>query len=129
MYETLLFVHVLAAFVLMAGIVVFSATVIGAPIGRGPFTLANRLVEIGGTGVLIFGLWIVFREDFYDVTDGWILGAIALWVVATGAGTMAGRGVAEEGEPHLTGNATALHWLAAAATVGILILMVWKPGA
>ena len=128
MYETLLFLHVLAAFMLVAGIVMLSALTLGVPTGRGSFTLSSRLVEIGGTGVLLFGLWIVFREDVYDVTDGWILGAIVLWFVATGAGTMAGRGVDKEGDLHFSSRTKALHWLAAAATLVILILMIWKPG-
>ena len=129
MDDTLLFLHVLSAFALMAGIVTFSALALGAPIGRGPFTLANRLVQIGGTGVLVFGLWITFREDVYDITDGWILGAIGLWILATAAGTMAGSGVPEEGDPRIEGRPVAMHWVAAAATIAILVLMVWKPGA
>ena len=134
MYETLLFLHVLAAFMLVAGIVVLSAFTLGVAVGPGSFTVGNRLVEIGGTGVLLFGLWITFREDLYDITDGWILGAIVLWLVATGAGTMAGRAVAKEteqrggGEHVITGRAKGLHWLAAVATFVILVLMIWKPG-
>jgi hypothetical protein len=129
MYETLLFLHVLSAFVLMAGVVALSATALGVPVGAGPFTLGSRLVEIGGTGVLIFGLWIVFREDFYDLTDGWILGAIGLWIVSTGMGTMSTRGVGEGSDPRFEGRAAAMHWVATAAALGILVLMVWKPGA
>ena len=129
MTDTLLFLHVLAAFALVSGVVMFSALALGVPIGPGTFALGNRLVEIGGTGVLAFGLWIVFREDVYDITDGWILGAIGLWIVATGMGTMAGRAVPEGGDPRLEGRSVAMHWVAAAATLGILVLMIWKPGA
>ena len=128
MYETLLFLHVLSAFALVSGVVIFSALALGAPIGRGPVTLANRLTEIGGSTVLIFGVWIALKEDFYDITDGWILGAIGLWVVAVAMGTRAGRGVPEEGEPVLDRKLVPVHWVAAAALVGILVLMIWKPG-
>jgi hypothetical protein len=129
MDDALIFLHVLSAFILVTGVLTFSAQAVGVPIGSGPFTLANRCVEIGGTGVLAFGLWIVFREDVYDVTDGWILGAIGLWIVATGAGVRAGQGVPEEGEPRFEGTPRLMHWVAATATLGILVLMVWKPGA
>lgn len=128
MYETLLFLHVLSAFALVAGVVMQSALVLGAAIGRGTLALASRLTEIGGTAVLVFGLWIVFKEDVYDITNGWVLGAIALWVVAVGTGSAAGRGVPAEGELRVEGRAVALHWVAAAALIGILVLMIWKPG-
>lgn len=131
MYETLLFLHVLSAFVLVTGLVMLTATAVGAPVGLGTYKVANRLTETGATLALIFGIWIVLREDFYDITDGWILGAIGLWVLATALGTMAGRDVSEDGpSPRLVGNrGKVLHWVALAATVGILVLMVWKPGA
>jgi hypothetical protein len=127
-YETLLFLHVLSAFALVAGLVLMSAAAVGAPIGMGPFTLGNRLTEIGATLALIFGVWIAIKEDFYDITDGWIIGAIGLWIVATALGTMAGRAM-PEGEFRVEGRAALLHWAAVAATVGILVLMIWKPGA
>jgi cytochrome b561 len=31
--------------------------------------------------------------------------------------------------PRFEGKAVAMHWLTTAAVIGILILMVWKPGA
>ena len=129
MYETLLFLHILAAFMLMAGVVVISAMALHAPIGTGTLSLGIRLVEIGGTLVLVFGVWIVLREDFYDLTDGWILGAIGLWIVATTLGTLSGRNVTEGENPRFQGSATMMHWLSVVAAIGILILMVWKPGA
>ena len=128
MDETLLFLHVLAAFALMAGVVMFSALALGVPIGRGSRTVADRLTEIGATAALVFGIWIVLREDIYDLTDGWILGAIGLWIVAVATGTMAGRAVPEGDAPIVTGRAKALSWAATAAAVGILVLMIWKPG-
>ena len=128
MYETLLFLHVLSAFVLMSGIVIFSAAALGTPIGTAARTVGDRCTEIGATLVLIFGVWIVLREDAYDITDGWILGAIGLWIFATALGTMAGRSIPKGEEPRVHGKAAAMHWLSTAAVVGILILMIWKPG-
>ena len=128
MDDTLLFLHVLSAFALMAGVVMFSALALGVPLGRGTRTLADRLTEIGATTALVFGIWIVLREDIYDLTDGWILGAIGLWVVAIATGIMAGLSVPEGDDPPVDARAKAFSWAATAAAVGILVLMIWKPG-
>lgn len=129
MDDTLLFLHVLAAFMLMAGVVVISAMALGVSIGAGTLSFGIRMTEIGATLALIFGVWIALREDVYDITDGWILGAIVLWVAATALGSISGRGVTEGDDPRFKGNAAVMHWLSAACATGILVLMVWKPGA
>ena len=127
MDETLLFLHVLAAFAMVSGIVILTAAVLRVPVGTGPFALGNRLVEIGATLALVFGVWIVLREDLYGMTDGWILGAIGLWLVTAVIGGLAGRGV-PEGTTTYEGGAKLMHLIALTATIGILVLMVWKPG-
>ena len=128
MDDALLFLHVLSAFALVAGVVMFSAAAFGVPLAGVSRTVANRLTDVGATAALVFGIWIVLREDVYDITDGWILGAIGLWVFAVATGTMAGRAVPEGDDARLDGRAQALHWVTVAATVGILALMIWKPG-
>ena|SRR3712207_2367342 len=128
MYETLLFLHVLAAFMLMTGIVMISAMALGASIGTRAVFVGNRLIEIGATLALVLGIWIALREDVYDITDGWILGAIGLWIVATALGGTANRRVTEGEDPRFEAGAPLLHWLATVAVVGILVLMIWKPG-
>ena len=127
-YETLLFLHVLAAFALMAGVVMISAMALGVPIGSRAVFVGNRLIEIGATLAVILGIWIALREDVYDITDGWILGAIGLWIVATALGSTANRRVTEGEPPRFEPGAPLLHWLATVAVVGILVLMIWKPG-
>jgi uncharacterized membrane protein len=127
-YETLLFLHVLAAFALMAGIVMFTGTAFGVELGPRQLFVANRLTDVGATVVLVFGVWIVLREDVYDITDGWILGAIVLWVIAVGLGAMTGRAMAESHGSRPEGRAAVLHWATTAVTVAILVLMIWKPG-
>ena len=146
MSDTLLFLHVLAAFMLVSAVVMLSASVLGAQIPSATETLANRLWDISGAGTIGFGLWIVFREDAYDVTDGWILGAIGLWIVAGALAGIIRKTLGEaEAQPAVAvagaegataGQAVAwparavqLHWVHAAVTLGFLILMVWKPGA
>lgn len=128
MYETLLFLHVLAAFALMAGIVMFSATAFGVVLGPRQLFVATRLTDVGATLALVFGVWIVLREDAYDITDGWILGALVLWVVAVALGGMTGRAMAAATDPRPRGRTAALHWATTAVTVAILVLMIWKPG-
>jgi hypothetical protein len=129
MDDTLLFLHILSAFMLMATVVMLSSVAIGAPVGARVVSLGNLLWDVGGLGTLAFGVWIVARNDFYDITDGWILGAIVLWFIATGAGVRARQLVSEGDEPTYTPLGARLHWLRAALVVGFLVLMVWKPGA
>ena len=129
MDDTLLFLHVLAAFALVSGVVVFSAVALGAQVGPGAMTLGERLTQVGGTLVLVFGVWIAIKEDVYEITDGWILGAIVLWFVATGTGVAAGNAVPDGPDEPIGSRAKTLHWIAAVSTVAILVLMVWKPGA
>jgi hypothetical protein len=137
MDDTLLFLHVLSAFLLVSAVVMLSASVLGAQIPPLTETLANRLWDVSGAGTLVFGLWIVFREDVYDVTDGWIVAAVVLWVAA---GALAGliRKSLREAEPAPGGGdavvawparAVRLHWVHAAIALTFLVIMVWKPGA
>lgn len=128
MDDTLLFLHVLSAFMLMATVVLMSSVAIGAPVGARTVTLGNRLWDIGAAGTLVFGVWIVLRSDFYDITDGWILGAIVLWIIAGGVGVRARQSVSEGDDPSFTALGARLHWLRAALVIGLLILMIWKPG-
>jgi len=144
--KTLLFLHVLAAFMLAGAIVILSAPALGAEIGSSAEAVANRIWDIGGAGTIVFGLWLVFRRDEYDVTEAWIIGAIVLWVIAAALAGMIRKRIREAregaaaGAPEVTtapapagpdpwpAQAVRLHWVHAALTVGILVLMVWKPG-
>ncbi len=124
LYEWLLFLHVLAAFLLIGTVVVHSAVVLGAPAPARTISVANLFWGIGGIGTLVFGIWLALYVKGYQVWDGWILGAIVLWVAATGLGSKAQAVVREGG-----GDLARWHWLRTIATLGILVLMVWKPGA
>ena len=123
-YETLLFLHVLAAFMLMATVVVYSAVVLGANAPPRAVSAANVLWAVGGLGTIALGIWLALYVKGYEIWDGWILGAIVLWLAATGLGQKAQFGL----ERGATGIGR-WHWLRTVATVGILVLMVWKPGA
>ena len=125
MYDTLLFLHLIAAFLLAVTVVMYSAVALGAATtGRAMF-VADRCWDVGGLGTIVLGVWLVLNLDQYDITDGWIIGAIVLWFVATGLGQTVQRRLAA-GET--TAIAT-LHWLRTLTVLGLLVLMVWKPGA
>jgi hypothetical protein len=124
--DTLLFLHVLSAFMLMATVVLLSGVAVGANVGSGTVRLANILWDVGGVGTIVFGIWIVARSDFYEIGDGWIIGAIVLWVLMAGLGVRARDRITDGA---FAGAGLRLHWLRALIVVGFLVLMVWKPGA
>jgi hypothetical protein len=120
-FDTLLFFHVLAAFMLGATVVVSSALVLGAPAAPRMSTVANVLWDVGGLGTLVFGVWLALYVDGYEIWDGWILAAIVLWAIATELGRRV-RDIA-------VANVATWHWLRTLAVVLLLADMVWKPGA
>ena len=127
MYETLLFLHVLAAVALMVTAVTYSAVALGATAGGRALGVANVLWDVGGLGTLVLGIWLALDVDGYELWDGWILGAFALWAIATETGRRAREQLAPgEGEAR---GATLMHWLRTLAVLGLLVLMIWKPGA
>ena len=144
-YEWLLALHLLAAFASVAGVVLYVALLVGAapggdrpqgmPLGR-ISRVAALLWNVGGIAVLVFGVWLALDVDGYEITDGWILGAVVLWIVATGAGgpVAAGwrravdGGDAAEAAPMRTTRMVALHAVMAVALAALLVVMVYKPG-
>ena len=135
MYDWLLFLHVLAAFMVGSAVTMTSAVVLGAPATRGATTVADRLWDVGGLGTLVLGIWLALYVDGYELWDGWILGAIVLWLVATAAATrgrqLARRRLADDAvETDAVARPDApMHWLATAVTVLLLADMIFKPGA
>jgi hypothetical protein len=134
-YDTLLFLHVLAAFALMVTAVTYSAVAIGAPTGGRALGVANLLWDVGGLGTLVFGIWLAIDVDDYEIWDGWILGALVLFALATELGRRAKEGyapakpLAEGGAVAVAERASLMHWLRTLAVIGLLVLMIWKPGA
>ena len=125
MDDWLLFLHLLAAFLLAVTIVMYSAVALGAAAPGRTLFVADRCWDVGGLGTLIFGIWLALKLDQYGFFDGWILGALALWLVATGLGQSVQRRIAS-GE---TSAIAAMHWIRTLVVLGLLVLMVWKPGA
>jgi hypothetical protein len=132
-YDTLLFLHVISAAVAFITVVMFSAYALGAPVSRGSFALADWSWNLSGAGLVIFGVWLALYVDGYEIWDGWILGALVLFGLASFFGARARMEVVKvigQGESVPTAmGVTMWHWLRAASIVAILVLMVWKPGA
>lgn len=122
--DALLFLHVLAAFLLMGTVVMLSAVALGTPAPARTVSLANLLWDVGGLGTLIFGVWLAFDIDGYGILDFWILAAIVLWAIATELGRRAKEAVGDA-----RGVFSRWHWLRVAVVVLLLADMIFKPGA
>jgi drug/metabolite transporter (DMT)-like permease len=131
LYDWLLFLHLLTAFTFAAAVVIQTAIVLGAPTGERVFSVSSLLWDIGGIGVLVFGVWLTLDVDGYELWDGWIIAALVLWAIATELG----RKIREELSPASTGagmaerSAVIRHWLRVAVVIAFVIVMVYKPGA
>jgi hypothetical protein len=158
LYDWLLFLHVFAAFALVAGLVVFwTIGLVARNVDTPSESLryfrvakpANILVGVGTIGTLIFGIWLAIERDEYQVWDGWVLAAIVLWAISTELGRRAGTTYGEgaklaarlssegRGEEPSAGLRTLLQdrtamLLQALSSLGVLLIlidMIYKPGA
>jgi hypothetical protein len=139
-YDWLLFFHLLAAFLLTVTAVTYTAAAFGAATDGRTLFVADRCWDVGGLGTLVLGVWLALYLDQYEIWDGWIIGAIVLWFVTTGLGDSLRRRRADlaSGAAAAGGGVTAvkldsrvvlLHWLRTLGVLGLLVLMIWKPGA
>jgi hypothetical protein len=131
LYDWLLFLHVMAAFALVSGLASFGVLVLGdAPATRRALVApAIALWNVGGIAVLVLGIGLAIEVDAYQLWDGWILGAIVLWLVVSGVGGPLSRGLREPSAAVAPERARVLFAVAAAATLLLLVDMVFKPGA
>ena len=103
------------------------------------------VIGVGVAGTLVFGIWL-WHEQHLSFGAAWIWASLVLWVISSALGGMGGRH--QENARNLAqrlaaaGDATtdelrallrdpkgnAISWLAGLATLGILVLMFWKPG-
>ena len=125
MDDTLLFLHLIAAFLLAVTIAMYSAVALGATTSPRILFVADRCWDVGGLGTLIFGIWLALNLDQYDFFDGWILLALLLWFVATGLGQTIQRRIGGDD----IRSVIALHWIRTIVVIGLLVTMIWKPGA
>jgi uncharacterized membrane protein len=99
-YDWLLFLHVLAAFSVVAAEVLFTFIVLGSRNLDIPSDVARIfrlsrvgevLVNAGAIGVLVFGIWLAIDVDEYQIWDGWIIAALVLWALFAEAGRRLGK--------------------------------------
>ena len=130
LYEWLLFLHVLAAFLLVAGLSAYGALVVGGEAARRVLAPpAAALWNVGGLGVLVLGIWLALEVDGYELWDGWIIAALVLWIIASAAGGRLGAGVREGQSIRGIDRAGLMLAVMSLATVALLIDMIFKPGA
>jgi uncharacterized membrane protein len=151
--DWLLMLHIASAFLLVGGSVA-AAILNGLAVrsdrpSEAAFLLrliraALPLIYAGVLGTLVFGLWLWHRLGFSFGT-GWIWGALVLWVAANALGGLGGRHqerarelaerLAAEGDAPTDElrallrdpKGLAISYAAGAATLAILVLMIWKP--
>jgi hypothetical protein len=131
-YEWLLFLHLLAAFLLVSGLVAYSVLVLasgGGAVSRALGPPALALWNAGGLGTLVFGVWLALNVDGYELWDGWIIAALVLWIVGSGAAGRLGAAVREGQSVQGIDGARMMVGVMSLATLLLLIDMIWKPGA
>jgi uncharacterized membrane protein len=155
--DWMLALHMLSAFALVAGIILFWVLIVAGrrtdtperTLRMGPMSrVAGGAIGIGMGGTIVLGIWLAFSVGGYDIWDGWIIAAIVLWVVAAALGQRAGAayeaGVKKAQELQAAGqtgpsaellalNRTSrglvLQLLVSVVVLLIIVDMIWKPGA
>jgi hypothetical protein len=149
-YEILLVLHIGSAFAFASAYTMVSALFVAfrRVDGRADALALLRLARpadalawVGATGTLVFGLGLVFDTSSYELQDGWIVGALMLWLIAEeairredllfkkGRQVVRASGATDLRDVLHSRHALALHIVAGAALLGLLVLMIYKPGA
>jgi uncharacterized membrane protein len=154
-YHWLLVFHMLGALLLLGG-AVFAGILNTAALRRerpSEIAVLYRLARIAVTAisvglplVLVFGIWLVADLDFVKWSQTWVILALVGWALAGALGGAGGRReketrllaerLAAEGDapsPELHARirdplTLALSWGSGVVVLGILALMIWKPG-
>jgi uncharacterized membrane protein len=151
-YDWALLLHVVGVIGFFSGMAIATAAQLGAwrRERSGEIAAVLALARVGvlvvAAGLVLLvasGLWLV-DETRRNVGDGWITGSLLLLLVSGLLGAVGGRKaklarrLAESQPPEAPADpaifallhdraALAANLLAAAAAVGILVLMVWRP--
>lgn len=131
MTDALLFLHILSAAALFSGLVAFSAIALGARLEPGAVRAFLALWHVGLVGVLLFGIALAIDIDGYALWDGWVLIALALWLVVGYPAERLPNAYKEAGggAVSLSPAVTRMHWISVAIVVLLLADMIWKPWA
>jgi uncharacterized membrane protein len=154
-YHWLLVFHMAGALLLLGG-AVFAGILNAAALRRerpSEIAVLYRLARIAVTAisvglplVLVFGIWLVADLDFVKWSQTWVILALVGWALAGALGGAGGKReketrllaerLAAEGDapsPELHARmrdplTLALSWGSGVVVLGILALMIWKPG-
>jgi uncharacterized membrane protein len=154
--DWLLALHLLAAFALMAALVLFTAVMVanwgdGRPQRASAYfrvaAIGGPLIGVGAGLTLLLGIWLAIDLDAYQPWDGWVIAAIVLWGIGGYTGSRVGahytslqelvdRLAAGGDEPNAELAAKlsdrgirTLHAITVIAFTAVLVLMIFKPGA
>ena len=87
-------IHLLSAATLVGALVMSWILIVGLrSVETADTTLSFNRVAMVGTaaiwvglvGAIGFGIWLAILRDAFHVWDGWVIGAIVLWAIATAA--------------------------------------------
>jgi uncharacterized membrane protein len=154
-YHWLLVFHMAGALLLLGG-AVFAGILNAAALRRerpSEIVVLYRLariavsaISVGLPLVLVFGIWLVADLDFVKWSNTWVILALVGWALAGALGGAGGKReketrllaerLAAEGDapsPELHARmrdpvTLALSWGSGVVVLGILALMIWKPG-
>ncbi len=155
-YDWLLFLHITSGLAFFSAYTIVSAVLIAGQRTASAATVrallrlarpADVLAWIGATGTLVFGVWLVVDLEAYQLRDGWVVGAFALWLVAeevirredlffkrasriARATHVGARQPTDDAPAVLRSRHTlVMHVFGSLALLGMLFLMIFKPGA
>ena len=156
LYDWLLFLHVLAAFAVVAAVVLYTYLTVSSRNLDRPSEVVrlfrisrvgDLLVNIGAFAALVLGIWLAIHVDGYEVWDGWVIAAIVLWLLFAETGRRVGKvyygardravqlvadgrdTASPELNAMLRSQVGLLLQLASIAIVHLLLIdMIWKPG-
>jgi uncharacterized membrane protein len=155
--DWLLALHVLSAFAWIAALVVYSVVIVAGWRLTVPSDVVrmfrvsrvgDALIAVGMLGTIVFGIWLALDVDGYEIWDGWIIAALALWLVAAAVGGRVGKvyngardravALVDEGRDAPSSELSAmlrsqrgvvLHAIMILVVLAILVVMIYKPGA
>ena len=91
LYDWLIFLHVLSAFLAVGSLTALWALVLSSS-GAAPLIspdsamrfgrTAGVVVGVGMMGAIFFGVWLAIDLDGYELWDPWILASIVIWAIA-----------------------------------------------
>jgi hypothetical protein len=155
--DWMLALHVLSAFALVAGVILFWVLIVAVrrtdtpevALRMGPISsVAEAAIGVGMGGTIILGIWLAFSVGGYDIWDPWIVAALVLWAIAAELGRRTSaayepgvkkalelRNAGQTGPSaellaiNRTRDGIVLQGLVSLVVLLIIVDMIWKPGA